>query len=104
MTIEESIEQLEGLVEAWQLDEADLNQTDINAIRVLLDERENLLGFLKSQLGACDYFISNLSKDIKKISAEGRAAGKTYLANQIANNSIAQKCYREVLTKMGEGE
>lgn len=33
MNEKEVIEQLESLIEAWQLDEADLNQTDINAIK-----------------------------------------------------------------------
>lgn len=42
MNIEESIQQIETLIEAWQLDEADLNQTDINAMQVLLDEIQKL--------------------------------------------------------------
>ena len=42
MTYEESVEQLESLIEAWQLDEADLNQTDINAMQVLLKENQKL--------------------------------------------------------------
>lgn len=42
MSIEESIQQIETLIEAWQLDEADLNQTDINAMQVLLKEKQEL--------------------------------------------------------------
>lgn len=42
MSIEESIQQMETLIEAWQLDEADLNQTDINAMQVLLKENQEL--------------------------------------------------------------
>ena len=42
MNIEESIQQIETLIEAWQLDEADLNQTDINAMQTLLKENEEL--------------------------------------------------------------
>lgn len=42
MNIEESIQQIETLIEAWQLDEADLNQTDINAMQVLLKENQEL--------------------------------------------------------------
>ena len=42
MSIEESIQQIETLIEAWQLDEADLNQTDINAMQVLLKENQEL--------------------------------------------------------------
>ena len=40
MTYEESVEQLESLIEAWKLDEADLNQTDINAMQTLLKENQ----------------------------------------------------------------
>lgn len=42
MSIKESIQQIETLIEAWQLDEADLNQTDINAMQVLLKENQEL--------------------------------------------------------------
>lgn len=42
MNREEYIEQLEGLLEAWNLNEADLNQTDINAIRYMLKDNKNL--------------------------------------------------------------
>lgn len=42
MNIKESIEQIETLIEAWELDEAELNQTDINAMQVLLKEIQEL--------------------------------------------------------------
>lgn len=42
MNIEESIEQIETLIDAWELDEAELNQTDINAMQVLLKENQEL--------------------------------------------------------------
>lgn len=42
MTREESIQQIKTLIEAWKLDEADLNQTDINAMQVLLKENQEL--------------------------------------------------------------
>ena len=42
MNIEESIQQINELIEAWQLDEADLNQTDINAMQALLKENQEL--------------------------------------------------------------
>ena len=42
MNIEESKQQLETLIEAWQLNEADLNQTDIEAIKCLLEENKKL--------------------------------------------------------------
>lgn len=42
MNKEESIQQIETLIEAWQLDEADLNQTDINVMQALLEENQKL--------------------------------------------------------------
>ena len=42
MTREESIQQIKTLIESWKLDEADLNQTDINAMQVLLKENQEL--------------------------------------------------------------
>lgn len=42
MNTEESIKQIKTLIEAWKLDEADLNQTDINAMQVLLKENQEL--------------------------------------------------------------
>ena len=42
MNTEESIQQIETLIEAWKLDEADLNQTDINAMQSLLKENQML--------------------------------------------------------------
>lgn len=40
MSSKECEEQLESLVEAWQLNEADLNQTDIDAMKHLLLENQ----------------------------------------------------------------
>ena len=40
MNSKECEEQLESLVEAWQLNEADLNQTDIEAIKHLMLENQ----------------------------------------------------------------
>lgn len=48
MNEKEVIEQLESLIEAWQLDEADLNQTDINAIKKMLDKNKQLKEQLES--------------------------------------------------------
>ena len=49
MSEKEVIEQLESLIEAWYLKEADLNQTDINAIRSLLQENQQLKENLKQR-------------------------------------------------------
>lgn len=47
MDTKESIQQIETLIEAWQLDKADLNQTDINAMQALLKENQELKKHLK---------------------------------------------------------
>lgn len=60
MNIEESIEQIGTLIEAWELDEAELNQTDINAMQVLLKENQKL----KKQLEEYQLQNINLRADI----------------------------------------
>ena len=42
MNIEESIQQINELIEAWELNEACLNQTDIDAIKCLLKQNQEL--------------------------------------------------------------
>ena len=42
MNIEESKHQIETLIESWQLNEADLNQMDIDAMKYLLKENQDL--------------------------------------------------------------
>lgn len=61
MNEREIIEQLESLIEAWQLDEADLNQTDINAIKGMLDKNKKL----KNQLEASEKAIKEARELIK---------------------------------------
>lgn len=59
MTREESIKQIKTLIEAWKLDEADLNQTDINAMQVLLKENQEL----KDKLSKIETLIINHNCD-----------------------------------------
>ena len=42
MSVEESIQQINELIEAWELNEACLNQTDIDAIKCLLKQNKEL--------------------------------------------------------------
>ena len=42
MNIKESIQQINELIEAWELNEACLNQTDIDAIKCLLKQNKEL--------------------------------------------------------------
>ena len=53
MNEEESKNQIESLIEAWKLEEADLNQTDINAMEemiALIDKLESNWKALKEWL------------------------------------------------------
>ncbi len=72
MNIEESIQQIKTLIEAWQLDEADLNQTDINAMQVLLKENKELkkqLDEYKKQLKP-NYYVKGLEGTLKEYQQE----------------------------------
>lgn len=62
MNEKEVIEQLESLIEAWQLDEADLNQTDINAIKKMLDKNKQLKEQLEISEKARKEAIDKLKK------------------------------------------
>ena len=42
MNIKESIQQINELIEAWELNEVCLNQTDIDAIKCLLKQNKEL--------------------------------------------------------------
>lgn len=64
MNEKEVIEQLESLIEAWQLDEADLNQTDINAIKKMLDKNKQLKEQLEASEKARKEAIDELIKGI----------------------------------------
>lgn len=104
MDIKESIEQLESLVKEWDAGDAKLNQTDINAIKKVLEERYYIIKYLKYQINECHKFTKHIENRMKKVSSLGRMAGKTYLANQIMNNAVAERCYEEILFKMRGNE
>lgn len=63
MNIEESIQQIETLIEAWQLDEADLNQTDINAMQALLKENQELKKQVEEYKATNKILSHELTKD-----------------------------------------
>ena len=74
MSVEESIQQIETLIEAWQLDEADLNQTDINAMQALLKENQKLKK--KYENAVADY--------------------ETTMAEKEQLNSLVNSCQKEI--------
>lgn len=71
MNREESIQQVESLIEAWNLKEADLNQTDINAMKLLLEGNQQL----KEQLKQRDEVIDEIANLIENtsINCDGQA-------------------------------
>lgn len=58
MSEKEALEQLDSLIEAWDLKDADINQTDINAIKFILQKNQKL----KEQLKQRDEVIEKLEK------------------------------------------
>lgn len=91
MNIEESIQQIETLIEAWRLDEADLNQTDINAMQALLKENQEL----KSQLkGTTHCFDEEEHEELKKQLEVGKeqyndlVEEKEELQEQLSSNTL----------------
>lgn len=93
MNIKESIQQIETLIEAWQLDEADLNQTDINAMQVLLKENQELKK--KYENAVADYEttmaeknklkkqLEEYKKDIEDLDNQNQRAFENMQLNQL---------------------
>lgn len=126
MSIEESIQQIETLIEAWQLDEADLNQTDINAMQVLLKENQELKQkyenavadyettmFEKEQLNSlvnsCQEEIRELNKQLEERPKEyvfiGNAQNKTRdFINQITKDNKELKKQQKKFIEYLENE
>ena len=85
MNKEESIQQIETLIEAWQLDEADLNQTDINAMQALLKENQKLKK--KYENAVVDYETTMAEKNkLKKQVENYKKLGFKYLMDK--NNNL----------------
>ena len=112
MNIEESIQQIETLIEAWQLDEADLNQTDINAMQVLLKENQELKQkyenavadyettmFEKEQLNSLVNSCQEEIRKLKKQLEEYRKLGFKHLNDKCNNLETQQKEFIEYMNK-----
>lgn len=91
MNEKEVIEQLESLIEAWQLDEADLNQTDINAIKKMLDKNKQL----KEQLEASE----KARKESMLILGEYRHYTLPTEEQNRENEYIVDKAYNNLILK-----
>ena len=86
MTSKECETQLKELIEAWDLNEAELNQTDINAIKHLLLENQQLFDVIKEKeydcvmtLGAIKEYCIDLLK---------KCSDKDVLVLTVVNNIL----------------
>ena len=86
MNIEESIQQINELIEAWELNEACLNQTDIDAIKCLLKQNKELKQ--KYLNAVADY--------------ETTMAEKEQLKKQLEEWENHLKCSKEMLDIQGQ--
>lgn len=50
MKLKDYIKQLELLIVAWENGEAELNSVDIKAIKVLLEDRKEIIDYLKERI------------------------------------------------------
>ena len=110
MSIEESIQQIETLIEAWQLDEADLNQTDINAMQVLLKENkkkkqkyENAVADyetamaekeqLNSLVNSCREEIRELKEQLEELESTNKVLSEKLTKDKILKQDCLTTCY-----------
>ena len=98
MSVEESIQQIETLIEAWQLDEADLNQTDINAMQVLLKENEELKLQLKGTTHCFD------EEEHEKLKKQLEEKEKKYIPGEYAINEFIKEFDENILLKNQQKE
>ena len=75
MSEKEALEQLDSLIEAWDLKDADINQTDINAIKFILQKNQKL----KEQLKQRDEVIDKIGKIIDTANCRYMTSGKVYV-------------------------
>lgn len=93
MSKKEALEQLESLTEAWNLKEADLNQTDINAIEFILQENQKLKERIKT-LKDTQLKQLNIIKQRDEVIDEAIQFIKDTCIEQIPD--MLKGCYREI--------
>lgn len=97
MTTKESKQQINELIEAWQLNEAELNQTDIDAMRYLLKENKELEETLRTYQDPEDLTLMFLyceekSKDkIKELNQKYLNAVADYETTMSENQELNKK-------------
>lgn len=86
MNREESIEQLNNLIEAWALNEADLNQLDIDALKLIIQENENLQSQLSQKNKKAQEvidLINNILKNPESYNGKDNADNILLMLNEI---------------------
>ena len=97
MSSKECEEQLNSLVEAWQLNEADLNQTDIDAMQHLLLEnqmQQDKIIELKIQVSSREEVAKKYKEVIDKIQKHCEIeinASNHYLENHSSQKELCHK-------------
>ena len=118
MDFEESVEQLENLIESWQLNEADLNQTDIDAMKIILKENQELKKQLEEYKNSqsCSFvnickstkianyyqqkeFIKYLEDEIERLPKSTTWFYRNDKGKLIGHTEIVQGAYKEILQK-----
>ncbi|MDO5003591.1 MAG: hypothetical protein Q4E39_05140 [bacterium] len=108
MTYEESVEQLENLIESWQLNEADLNQTDIDAIKVILKENQELKKQLEnnSKINVSDHKYASECEDKVIVLETQQKEFIKYLEDEnkkiYRDGGLRQNIFRQILQKYKE--
>ena len=95
MNIEESIQQINELIEAWELNEACLNQTDIDAIKCLLKQNKELNQ--KYVNAVADYEKTMFEKEQLKKQLEENNKPQIFIDTQNIEERYAEGLYQDYL-------
>ena len=105
MNKEESIQQINELIEAWELNEACLNQTDIDAMKCLLKENQELKEKLDKYENPEDMTLMMMwstekvkdeNENLKKKYSSTVADYETTMFEKEQLNSLVNSCQEEI--------
>lgn len=97
MNIKESIEQLNSLIEHFNNGGLDFNATDIDAIKCLINNRQELLDHLKERIGLCNKYIKIHKEELAGVVNVSETNRHLML---IKNLTIKKEVYEEILSKI----
>lgn len=99
MNIKESIEQLNSLIEHFENGGLDFNVTDVAAIKCLLNNRQELMVFIKEKISLCNKYIKIHKEELAGIVNVSETNRHLML---IKNLTIKKEVYEEILSKLVE--